>query len=97
MKSIITDKQECYICGAKRGLQTHHVLEGIRRQKADAEGLVIPLCASCHRTLHDKGMVRITGKVVDQWDLKQQAQLAWMYEHRAGMEAFRERFGKSYL
>lgn len=97
MKSIICDAEECYICGTKRNLQTHHVLDGIRRKKADEDGLTVRLCADCHRLLHDRGRVHTIGKTVDEWDLKQQAQMAWMYHNSASVEAFRERYGKSYL
>lgn len=97
MKSIITDKRVCYICGRTQGLQTHHVLDGIRRKKADEDGLTVPLCMECHRVIHDNGEVRTMGKTVTEWDLKQQAQMAWMYHNSASIEAFRERYGKSYI
>lgn len=97
MKSIICDAEECYICGAKQGLHTHHVLDGIRRKKADEDGLTVRLCWQCHKGIHDKGEVKVYGKVVTEYDLKQQAQMAWMYHYGAGIDRFRERYGKSYV
>ena len=68
-------------------METHHCLHGIRRKKADANGLTVHLCPECHRQLHDHG----TGDLY----LEQTAQRA--FEKRHGKEKWMQEFGKNYL
>ena len=90
MQSIIQKERECYFCFSAVGLETHHCLHGTaNRKKADADGLTVWLCSDCHRALHLFG----TGDAA----LKQLAQRVWMRANNAGEDAFRERYGKSYL
>lgn len=49
MDSIIqkhTDR--CFICGAPRGLEWHHVFGGAMRDKSEKYGLKVRLCHYCH-------------------------------------------------
>lgn len=80
---------KCYICGSYRDLQTHHVLHGTSmRRKADEDGLTVKLCARCHADLHDRGEGDKLLQQVGQWHWEK------TYGDR---EAFRRRYGKSYL
>ncbi len=105
-QSIVTRYGEiCMICG-KTAEATHHLIFGTERARADADGLIIPLCNNCHnmaggtRTIHGNSMAEKMSKMI--------GQLAWekqYYKERAGengkndtaREAFRKRYGRSYL
>lgn len=90
MQSIIQKERECYFCFRTRGLELHHCLHGTaNRKKADADGLTVYLCWECHQALHDHG----TGDNA----LKQLAQRIWMRANDNDEDAFRARYGKSYL
>lgn len=55
MKSIIQDKEECYVCGITSGLHTHHCIHGNANRKiADKYGLTVRVCYRCHTRIHDK-------------------------------------------
>lgn len=89
MTSIIQKETECYFCFRTWGLHKHHCLHGsANRIKSEQDGLTVYLCAQCHGALHDKG----TGDR----QLMQLAQTMWE-RHYGDREAFRERYGKSYL
>lgn len=90
MRSIIQKERECYFCFSTVGLETHHCLHGTaNRKKADADGLTVWPCRQCHAALHDRGEGDNALKVL--------AQRVWMRANNAGEDAFRERYGKSYL
>lgn len=44
---------ECYFCGSTYNLNQHEVYYGRNRQISIAYGMVVNLCFSCHRALHD--------------------------------------------
>ena len=90
MKSIIQDEslKICYLCGGY-GSDRHHCLHGSMRAKADKWGLVVMLCRTCHRNLHDK-------RVNDLY-LQQIAEKAWLEHNHADIDAFIKEFGKNYL
>lgn len=50
MKSIIQPKKnKCFICGARQGLECHHVYSGFGlRELSDQYGLTVWLCRKCH-------------------------------------------------
>jgi predicted NBD/HSP70 family sugar kinase len=90
VKSIIPQNEgECYICGIRRCLETHHCIHGTgRRRLADEDGLTVSLCAVCHRALHDHGY--------HDRDLQQVAQKSW--ERVFGTrEEFIQRYGRNYI
>jgi uncharacterized protein YlaI len=85
---MIDDRKQCFICGKRHILQHHHCLHGRMRKAADKYGLVVYLCADCHRKLHDTGL--------HDRDLQQLAQR--VFEGKYGSrEEFRKIFGRSYL
>lgn len=48
MRSIISEEKECYICGATRWLELHHIFPASNRNNSTKYGLVVYLCHYCH-------------------------------------------------
>lgn len=85
----------CLICGRPR-TEVHHLIMGTSGRKlADEDGLTIPLCNKCHNDMHMNTTCNQLSKIL--------GQMAWEKEfYRRGhegdaREAFRKRFGKSYI
>lgn len=93
MKSIITSKTGCWVCGANR-TETHHVMFGPNRKKADMDGLTVPLCPEHHR-----GTNGVHGKNGHDLDirLKQAAEYAWLKHNRKNIADWIDRYGRNYL
>jgi hypothetical protein len=99
---MITDYPYCIICNKRVGLEVHHLIEGnAKRQLSDEDGLTVTLCNECHRS--DKFTSVHLNYAVNRWS-KICGQLAYERDRCAeGMtveearNAFRERYGKSYL
>ena len=90
VKSILSDDEEkiCYLCGKYGDMELHHIFGGSVRQTADKHGLVVHLCPSCHKRLHDHGENK---QLLH--EIGQQA-----YEDQIGTrEQFIEEFIRSYL
>lgn len=105
-QSIVTRYEGiCLICGHPAEA-THHLIFGVERSRADADGLIIPLCNNCHnmaggtRMIHGNSMAEALSKMM--------GQLAWekdYYRDHAGehgnndpaRDAFMKRYGRSYL
>lgn len=47
MKSILTDKDECFICHGKVECE-HHIYFGPKRKISERWGFKVPLCNRCH-------------------------------------------------
>ena len=47
-KSILQNEKYCYLCGAERMLENHHIFGGANRPKSDKYGLTVYLCHYCH-------------------------------------------------
>lgn len=77
---------DCYICGCP-ATDTHHLLHGSMRAKADKYGLTVRLCRNCHNLLHDKGVM----------DRELQRLGQSIFEETHTREDFIKEFGKSYL
>lgn len=88
MKSIMQfEMNRCYICGSRQNLEHHHAMHGFaNRKKADKDGLVVMLCAKCHRDLHDHGYE-------DKW-IQRQAMGAWCRYYGKTLIEWRQRYGK---
>ena len=88
-KSIIQSGDGCFLCGSTVWLECHHMIHGTANRKlADADGLTVMLCHTCHANLHDKG-----------WhdrDLQKIAETAWCKHYGKTKEDFIKRYGKSY-
>lgn len=93
--------RRCYLCEMsgdltrKAYLEKHHVLFGMgRRDKSEADGLVVMLCMDHHREVHMDAQIRRQLCAV--------AQLSWEKEHlqeygKAVREKWIERYCRSYL
>lgn len=94
-KSIISNRDNCYICEMYKGIQTrgtevHHCIHGnANRRIADQDGLTVRLCNQCHRLLHDKG--------IHDRDLQETAEKAYLEYYNASIDDFIKRYGKNYL
>lgn len=93
-KSIIDNSEDCYICKNYKGMttnatDTHHCISGSYRHLADADGLTVKLCRTCHRLLHDKGLHDL--------ELKQIAERSYLEHYNASIEDFIKRYNKSWI
>lgn len=93
MKSIISNEEECLVCGTTLGLHKHHVFYGTaNRKQSERYGCWCYLCGR-HHNLSNAGVH--FNPELDSW-LKQMCQKEW--EERYGTrEQFIETFGRSYL
>ena len=91
MKSIISDKQECFICHSTHNLQMHHIFFGTANRKLSEEnGLKVWLCWDCH----EGGNGVHHNRELDLWH-KKMAQKK--FEETHSREEFMKIFGKNYL
>ena len=84
---MIGCKNQCFICGSQRNLETHHCLHGPRRAAADKYKLVVRLCNTYHRNLHDHG----------DHDQELEAIAQTVFEAKYGRVEWMRVFGKNYL
>lgn len=94
MKSIISDKKECYVCKTINNLHLHHIMFGKNRKKADKDGLTIYLCYE-----HHEGTNGVHGKNGHNLDikLKQLAEKRWIEYYHKDIEDFIRAYGCNYL
>lgn len=94
MKSIISDKKECYVCKTTNNLHLHHIMFGKNRKKADKDGLTIYLCYE-----HHEGTNGVHGKNGHELDikLKQLAEKRWIEYYDKDIEDFISIYGRNYL
>ena len=94
MKSIISDKKLCYVCGLENNLHLHHILFGKNRKKADEDGLTVYLCYE-----HHEGTDGVHGKNGHNLDmsLKMIAERKWCDFYNKTSEQFLQRYGRNYL
>lgn len=90
----LNDAGRCAICGKEHGLHKHHVFFGTaNRQLSEEDGMVVYLCPDCHehgaRAVHRNREVDVA--------LKQAAERVWMEDRDADEDAFRARYGRSWL
>lgn len=90
-KSIVTEFDSiCFLC-SNRSQHTHHLVYGnANRRISDKEGLVIPLCESCHRMIHSNSRVGMMSKIIGQlaWELNYVAERE---ERTDARETFRKK------
>jgi hypothetical protein len=94
MDSIIQKHTDsCFICGAPRGLEWHHVFGGAMRDKSEKYGLKVRLCHYCHNEppngVHQNRRIRM--------QLQALAQKKAMEHYGWSEEDFRKEFYKSYV
>ena len=93
MKSIISNKKECFVCQTPFNLHKHHCLYGAGNRKlSEKYGLWIFLCAR-HHNMSDEG-VHFNGQLDS--EIKRMSQQKWE-EIYGSREDFIKTFGKSYL
>ena len=85
-------KKSCALCGRKASdgveLTTHHVYHGNKYKRvSERYGLVVTLCAECHKQLHSSREL----------DKKVQKRCQRAFEVKYSRDAFIEIFGKSWL
>jgi hypothetical protein len=87
-KSIMQDEKVCFVTGATKGLDLHHVYAGSRRKLSDKWGCWVWLAHDVHMDLHERnpGLDR---------DLKDLCQRR--FEELYGHEKFMAVFGKNYI
>lgn len=88
------DSTRCAICGKEHGLHKHHIFFGTaNRQLSEEDGMVVYLCPDCHehgaRAVHRNRETDVA--------LKQAAERVWMADRDADEDAFRARYGRSWL
>lgn len=91
MKSVLTDKRVCAVCGSPY-IEMHHVFFGFANRKiSDKYGYIIPLCHEHHR-----GRDGVHGNHKMDEYFKRIAQKH--FEENIGTrEEFRQLFGRSWL
>ena len=94
MKTIMQNEKECYICGKKYGLESHHCLYGNNRKKADEDGLKVWLCYDHHRGTF--GVHGKNGKEISNY-LKKEAEKKWISYYSKDKKEFIKRYGKNYI
>jgi hypothetical protein len=95
MKSIVTNYTNiCFFCGRPSECEHHLIFGNGQRSLSEADGIKVPVCNSCHNMgkvserIHDNPMAEKLSKMLGQaiWE-----------KHNGDREAFRKRYGKSYL
>ena len=87
-ESILQDEEKCFISGAERGLDRHHVFAGPRRKASEKWGCWVYLRHDIHMDLHSRN------SALDKM-LKRICQER--FEELHGHEKFMQVFGKSWL
>ena len=86
--SIIQDSKECFVTGATKNLDRHHIFGASRRDKSEQYGLWVWLRHDVHMSIH-------SGDSVMAYSLKRLAQTK--FEEHHSRKRFVEIFGKNYL
>lgn len=103
MKSIITEYTDyCMFCGKPTNISHHFLFGRGIRQIADEDGVKGPVCDNCHTKgpltckIHDNAIAEKMSKMIGQlaWEKHKVADGLTEKEAR---EAFRKRYGVSYL
>lgn len=93
MKSIIQDKDCCWVCGTTNNLHKHHIFYGTANRKiSEQNGFVVKLCAR-HHNASDQGVH--FNKVLD-LNLKQVCQREYESQGHT-REEFIKLIGRNYL
>ena len=89
------DSTRCAICGKEHGgLHKHHVFFGTaNRQLSEEDGMVVYLCPDCH----EHGARAVHRNHETDLALKQAAERVWISDRDADEDAFRSRYGRSWL
>ena len=85
--------RKCFLCGATRDLERHHVFGAAHRNLSEEYGLVVDLCPRCHR----EGPEAAHRSAETMQLLHEYGQRLAMYRQGWTAEEFRRIFGKNYL
>lgn len=93
---MITEYEDyCILCNRPR-TDIHHCVFGVgRRNLAEADGLTMPLCASCHRAIH-QGKMQTLSKIIGQLLYERNKCAEGMTTEEARL-SFQRRYFESYL
>lgn len=92
MKSIIQTEKECYICGCRRNLESHHIFFGSQNRKwSEKYGLKVWLCPYDHRDNKDGVHGLAMEKKEYLWRIGQET-----FEKTHSHEEFVRIFGRSF-
>lgn len=102
-KTILTKYDAfCIFCG-KPCYSEHHLIFGVGMRKlAEEDGIKVPSCEQCHTSgkvterVHDNSMAEKLSKIAGQLAFEKRKVAEGMSEDEA-REAFRRRYGRSYL
>ena len=92
----------CIICGKPRQ-DIHHIFKGHKqRHLADEDGLMIPLCREHHEAVHQHKELNVLCEIIGQlaWErdyISEHSSLPFDDMTEEAREAFRYRYGRSYL
>lgn len=88
--------RKCFLCGKTETdynhLEKHHIFQGANRALSEKYGIIVLLCADCHRgdySAHQSGEVAQF--------LHEYGQRKAMQEQGWTVDEFREIFGRSYI
>lgn len=103
MKGIVTKYNDyCLFCGKPREVNHHLVYGKGNRTLAEKDGIKIPCCNDCHNMgdilnrIHGNPMAEAMSKMIGQLAWEKMSVAKGMKEDEA-REAFRARYGESYL
>lgn len=87
--TIVTDYVKlCLICEKKYTEHAHHLICGSgKRDNGTKDKLLLPVCADCHRRIHNDGVAMKLSEMVGQA----------IYEQTHTREEFRKRYGNSHF
>lgn len=88
---IADDMTKCIVCGSHYGIEYHEIFFGSKRNLSIKYGMVVPLCAECHRGTN--GVHGKNGHELDT-DLKRKGQ--FVFEKVYPDLKFIKIFGKNY-
>ena len=104
MESIITEYTNISVISGLPKECTHHCIFGNGRHKlADKDGLTIPMTHAEHNTgkyaLHENSTAEMLSKILGQlaWEKEYISQRTETDLRKEAREAFRKRYGESYL
>jgi hypothetical protein len=93
VKSIIEQREQCYICGTVLSLEKHHIFYGTaNRRKSEQYGLTVLLCPEHHR-----GTFGVHGACGHELDKRLKMLGQRQFERIYSRDKFMQEFGKNYL
>ena len=94
----------CFFCGTPVTNGEHHLVFGTsNRQKAEEDGLKVPICDDCHTTgikierIHDNPMAEKLSKMLGQMAYERNIIAEKGCSIEQAREYFRARYGKTYF